>query len=140
MRKSLIMAMAILTSPIAHAEKLVVEAFYDENTRLLNIQQAERFAFVSTYDLSAPERLERQLSKGLPSNPEEASTLATARLKEGGNELQNAFRNAYEGQMKAMTYNVEKLPAIVFNSGEAVIYGVADVSKAITIYRKRGGQ
>lgn len=140
MRKSLIIALAVLASPMAHAEKLVVEAFYDENTRLLNIQQAERIAFVSSYDLSAPSRLERQLSSGLPSNPEEASKIATARLKEGGNKLQNAFRNAYEGQMKAMSYNVEKLPAIVFNGGQAIIYGEADVNKAITVFRKRGGQ
>jgi integrating conjugative element protein (TIGR03757 family) len=140
MRKSFIMALAILVSPAAHAEKLVVEAFYDENTRLLNTQQAERVAFVSVYDLSAPERLERQLSKGLPSDPDAAKQIANDRFKEGGNKLKFAFRDAYEGQMKAMSYNIEKVPAVVFNGGQAIIYGVADVNKAIAIYRKRGGQ
>ncbi|WP_414683320.1 DUF1525 domain-containing protein [Methylophaga sp. UBA4502] len=35
---------------------------------------------------------------------------------------------------------MNKIPAIVFNGGEHVIYGVNDVNKAISIYKEQVAQ
>lgn len=141
MYKSALIALGILCAPAAHAEQLIVEAFYDQQTRLININLAERVAFVSVYDLSAPERLEKQLSEGLSTDPVLAQKQAQEKIASGGYELKKAFRNAYEGSMLAMKYNIQKLPAVVFNSGQGgIVYGIADVNKAIKLYKQRGSQ
>lgn len=141
MYKSALFAIAILCTSPAQAEKLIVEAFHDQQTRLINTKLAQRVAFVSVYDLSAPERLEKQLSQGLSGDPVLAQKQAQEKITSGSYELKKAFRKAYEGSMLAMKYNIEKLPAVVFDSGRGgIIYGVADINKAIAIYKQRGGQ
>ena len=137
MFKQSAVAIALLVSPLVHAQSLIVEAFHDNQTRLYNTKLAERIADVTVYDLSAPDQLEAKLSQGLSNNPDIAKRQAQKKLTENGHELRAQFQKAYTGPMKAMTYNVEKLPAVVFNSGQHVIYGVADVNKAIQIYKQR---
>lgn len=126
-----------LLSSNANSNTLIVEAFYDADTRIINIQMAERVATVITYDLSAPERFEEALSEGLSSDPAVAEKQARQRISQRGNEIQQQLMAAYEGSLKAMQYKIDKLPAVVFNSGEHVIYGVNDVNKAITIFNEQ---
>ena len=139
MFKQTIAAAALLLVPLAgQAQGLIVEAFYDNNTRLFNTKLADRVASVTVYDLSAPDRLEARLSQGLSSDPAIAQKQAHKRLTDGGQRLQAEFQKAYAGPMKAMSYDVEKLPAVVFNQGQHVIYGEPDVNKAVQIYKYRG--
>ena len=124
-------------STTAQANQLVVEAFYDKNTRIINVDMAERVASVTTYDLSAPEKFEDALSEGLSSDPTIAQKQAKLRIEQRGNEIQQQLQTAYEGSLKAMQYNIDKLPAVVFNGGQHVIYGVNDVNKAIALYKEK---
>lgn len=123
-----------------HANTLTVEAFHDQTTRLLNVQMAERIANVTVYDLSAPERFEKALSEGLSSDPAEAERQAKERIVKRGHVIQQELMQAYEGSLKAMQYNVEKVPAVVFNAGQYIIYGVSDIDKAIKLYNERVAQ
>lgn len=141
MYKSALIVLGILCSHSAHAEKLIVDAFHDNQTRLINTKLAESVAYVSVYNLNAPDNLEKQLSTGLSKNPELAQKQAQERIAAGGHKLKKSFQDAYEGSMLAMKYNIQKLPAVVFNAGKGgVIYGVSDVNKAIRIYKERGGK
>lgn len=136
MRKYVLTTLLALASS-ASANPLVVEAFYDKDTRLINVQQAERIANVSVFDLSAPEKLEDILSEGLSDVPEVAQRQAQERIANGGYQLQIQLQEAYEGSLKAMQYDIQKLPAVVFNNGLHKIYGVSDVHKAIAIYKEQ---
>ena len=133
MHKALFVAASLLAAP-AYANELVVEAFHDKSTRIVNAQMADRVASVSVYDLSAPEKLEDLLSEGLSDDPKVAQKQANERIAQGGQQLQKQLTDAYEGSLKAMQYDIQKLPAVVFNSGEQVIYGIEDLNRAIAIY------
>lgn len=94
---------------------------------------------VVAYDLSAPKRFNKHLSKGLKSKGViEAKKHVIAKIQE----LPNSYLDAhvmlpYKGVLKAMEYELTKIPAIVFNNGESVIYGVTDIKKAMNIRSKR---
>ncbi|HAD31344.1 MAG TPA: TIGR03757 family integrating conjugative element protein [Methylophaga sp.] len=139
MHKLALIAVTLFTTT-ANANQLIVEAFYDKDTRLLNVQMAERIANVKAYDLSAPDQFEKQLSEGLSSDPTLAQKQAKERIEQHGNEIQHQLMAAYEGALIAMKYEIKKIPAIVFNGGEYVIYGVTDVNKAISMYKKQVAQ
>ncbi|WP_330109803.1 TIGR03757 family integrating conjugative element protein [Methylophaga thalassica] len=130
----------LLSSSLSYADQLIVEAFYDKNTRLINVHLAERISFVTTYDLSAPDRFNQKLSEGLSSDPSIAQKQAKERILAQGNEIQSQLISAYEGSLKAMQYEITKLPAVVFNNGQQVIYGENDVNKAIKIYYEKVGK
>ena len=130
----------LLSSNLSYANQLIVEAFYDKNTRLINVHLAERVSLLTTYDLSAPDRFNEKLSKGLSSDPLIAQKQAKERILAQGSEIQSQLISAYEGSLKAMQYEITKLPAVVFNNGQQVIYGESDVNKAIKIYYGKVGK
>lgn len=139
MFKTIVVAIGFLSST-AQANTLFVEAFYDKDTRIVNVEMAERVANVKTYDLSAPEKFEDALSEGLSSDPAIAQKQAKQRIEQRGNQIQKQLQTAYEGALKAMQYNIDKLPAIVFNKGQHVVYGVNDVNKAVSLYNNKAAK
>jgi len=90
---------------------------------------------IQIYDLDAPDRLEDALSADLPLNPEQAKTIALKRLNDLGAELADMVNQAYEGVTKAMSYELTKIPAVVFDDGASVIYGISDINEAIKYYQ-----
>ena len=87
------------------------------------------------YLLDGLKALERSLSQGLPSTPEKAKAVALRRLNDLGDALQEKVDNAVEGLSLATSYQLRKLPAIVFDDGQSVVYGVDRLDRAIAIYR-----
>ena len=84
----------------------------------------------TVYDLSAPNRL--NLGQGLPRDPQAAEALAKSRASAN----LEAIRSAYSGLAKAAQYRIAKIPAILFNHGEAVVYGQTDVSQAMDLFAR----
>ena len=92
---------------------------------------------VHRFDLDAPANLEAQLSQGLPRDPVVAAVLARQRLEVLGQEqLATQFGSAYGGLLKALEFGLDRYPAIVFDGGESVIYGVTDLETALNYYRR----
>jgi len=87
------------------------------------------------YDLDAPGRLEDELSTDLPPDPKQAKALALKRLNALGAELAGMVDQAYEGVIKAMNYELTKIPAVVFDGGTGVVYGISDINEAIKRYQ-----
>lgn len=91
---------------------------------------------VQIHDLDAPAGLEEKLSTGLPSDPEQAKAIALKRLEAlGADQLAEMVNQAYEGTTQAMTYELVKIPAVVFDNGTSVIYGITDIEDAIRHYQ-----
>ncbi len=106
---------------------IAVEVFTDSTAYwLANAQGA------TVYDLSAPKRLLDAMGLGLPKNPEQAKAIAAGRFNAGKPGLAAAFG----GHALAVQYGIAKIPAIVFNRGEAVAYGLTDVARAASLYRQ----
>jgi len=98
----------------------------------------ESRAVVDVYDLDAPRRLKATFGKNLPANPAAAERLVRQRLADMGDA---ALGQAYLGLIQALNYKLDRLPAVVFDEGVAVVYGTTDWEKALAVYRQwREGQ
>lgn len=117
------LALAGLPAPAAGAP--VIEVFTDG--RLFPIVHA---GSATVYDLAEAGRLEAALGQGLPKDPAAAKALALARRAP----LEADLRAAYAGRTLALRYGLSKIPAVVFDRGVAVVYGVADVAEAARRY------
>ena len=92
---------------------------------------------VQVFDLELPAQLETQLGEGLPSDPTVAARVARQRLESLGRQpLATRFANAYAGLLKALDYGIDRYPAVVFDGGESVVYGVTDLDEALGYYRR----
>lgn len=95
---------------------------------------------VVVYDLSGPEKYEDDLSKGMDftnSTHEEITNAVLKRVNGMSKQYMDEYVvRSYKGLLKATEYKITKIPAIVFNNGKNVIYGVADISKAIQLHQK----
>lgn len=99
-----------------------------------------RYIEVVVYDLSGPEIFEEFLSQGLvPGQTQEQVTNMVMDRVGGLDEkyMEEHVLMAYQGLLKATQYEITKIPAVVFNNGESVIYGVSDIQKAILIHQGR---
>ncbi len=85
------------------------------------------------HTLDAIEKLEDELSKGLPADPREAKRLALIRLKQLSKDTRHQLEHAATSIATALHYGIVKYPAIVFDA-EFVAYGVTDPVLALRLY------
>ncbi|MEJ1355862.1 MAG: TIGR03757 family integrating conjugative element protein [Candidatus Sedimenticola sp. (ex Thyasira tokunagai)] len=111
-----------------------IEVFTNSRYQVTNTTTTE--VPVQIHDLDAPAGLEKKLSADLPSDPEQAKAIALKRLEAlGADQLAEMVNQAYEGTTQAMTYELVKIPAVVFDNGASVIYGITDIDNAIRRYQ-----
>ncbi|MBL3600248.1 MAG: TIGR03757 family integrating conjugative element protein [gamma proteobacterium endosymbiont of Lamellibrachia anaximandri] len=111
-----------------------IEAFTNSRYPVTNATQTS--VPVQIHDLDAPARLEEKLSAGLPFDPKQAKAKALKHLEAlGADRLAEMVNRAYEGTTQAMSYELVKIPAVVFDNGSSVIYGITDIDNAITRYQ-----
>ncbi|WP_077731987.1 TIGR03757 family integrating conjugative element protein [Methylocaldum sp. 14B] len=114
-----------------------MEVFTDSRfpvTGLEDIRQRSG-ARVTIHDLGAPAGLEETLSGGLPNTEAEALQVVRQRFSASFGELRQRFLQAYQGHTQAMTYGIDRYPAVVFD-GRAVLYGVTDLVDALARYHR----
>ncbi|HET9644730.1 MAG TPA: TIGR03757 family integrating conjugative element protein [Burkholderiaceae bacterium] len=109
-----------------------VEVFTNAGIALANVSTA------TVYQLDALQRLEAELSQGLPADEAQAQRIAQQRMQRMGAALQQRVANASQGLMLAREYGIERVPAVVID-GKAIVYGVADVAAAVAAYRRSQG-
>lgn len=120
-----------LCAPIVFAQT-AIEVFVDQPLMTPSIPNA----VVVVFDLSR----ETTVKKSLPRFSVDP-TLATAQAKAwiaspDGKKYVEAVKAAYVGREKMMNYELQKIPAIVFDHGKYVIYGTTDVAHAIENYQQ----
>ena len=108
-----------------------IDVFTTSDRPVLREQQFQ----ARLYLLDGLNALEHSLSQNLPSDPEKAKAIALKRLSVLEDALQIEVENAVEGLSLATSYGLRKLPAIVFDGGESVVYGVDRLDRAIAIYQ-----
>ena len=87
------------------------------------------------YHIDRISLLEEQLSQGLPNDPLRAKELVLERFQTMDSTLRDQLEKAGKGLAQAMTYGIDRLPAVVFD-GQAVVYGVTDVDDALVQYHQ----
>ena len=54
----------------------------------------------------------------------------------GRQALQQQLITAYQGLSVAIQYQIDRYPAVLFDRGKAVVYGVTDLQQALGWYRQ----
>lgn len=120
-----------------HAGSRSIEIF---TTARFPVEDASVPPGVRIYRIDALELLDTELSRDLPGDPEQAKQVAVARIGAMAEHFRARAEAGARGIELAHRYQIKKVPAIVFDGGESVIYGVLDLSTATEIYRRhRGG-
>ncbi len=83
---------------------------------------------VKVHNFDTQSNMQDELSKDLPNDEEKATAIAKERIKNIKPERWNHIWNA---ALMAKKYDLKKAPAIIFNNGEAVIYGITDLQIAM---------
>ena len=76
------------------------------------------------------------LNQGLPANPHAAEAHLRRKLSANGAQLRQRLKRASAGLERAVALEVNEYPAIVFNRGEAVVYGERRLHPAIAAYKR----
>jgi len=115
-----------------------MEVFTNQPGRVHGQNSLSKSTRITIYDMQASNRFDASLTPALSSDPKAARRQAQQYLKKlDQKSLQTKARKAYQGALKAAQYNVKKVPAIVFNNGESVIFGVLDLKRALHIWREK---
>ncbi len=120
-----------LSAPaIAGEAAPAIEVFTDSQFQVVSVSDN-----TTVYVVDRINQLQQALSDDLPSDPENAKQLVLARFQRMDAQLSSELENAAKGLAQAMQYGINRYPAIVFD-GDAVVYGVTDVTAATQIYQR----
>ena len=79
---------------------------------------------------------ERKISKGLSANPTIALQQAKKLFASDKEKWAREAKKAWQGAINAQSIGINKIPAITFDNGNTVIYGVLDLIKAYKIWTR----
>ena len=89
---------------------------------------------VTVYEIDGIQFVERDLSLNLPVAPQQSKQIALQRIQNLDEKTRSRMRLAAQGLAKAMQYGIDRYPAVVFD-GDAVVYGVTDLTVTLEQYR-----
>ena len=117
-----------------------------------NLTQADTWVFTDTANpVTAPatarvilldqqHHLETELSRALPSDPQQAAAIIQNRLNSpSGKRLQSDLAKAQQALTDAWSLGIEKIPAVVVDR-RYVVYGEPDVAKALDLINRARSQ
>lgn len=89
---------------------------------------------LQVYHLNMIQLVEAELSSNLPTDPHQAKQIALQRFQQLDGQSTSAVQNTAVGLAKAMQYDIDRYPAIVFD-GRVVVYGLTDLRYALDHYQ-----
>jgi integrating conjugative element protein (TIGR03757 family) len=82
-------------------------------------------------------RMIAKLESDLPNNEAAAKKAMQQRLNKMGEEaLNNLFSHAFQAVIVGTEHGITRYPAVVFDRGQSVIYGVTDMTQALALYHQ----
>lgn len=76
-------------------------------------------------DQNNPQAAQAELDRIFPENPVPGQT-----------DMRRELLEKSQGEVLARQYKIRKYPAVVFNSGKEVVYGMTDLQQAINLYNE----
>ncbi|MEQ1636823.1 MAG: TIGR03757 family integrating conjugative element protein [Methylococcales bacterium] len=138
---SLLLGLVMVLNTVQAADKLeAIEVIFNGQTTIpkdsLVTALQNQGVSVGWFNLDLPAQVSRELSQGLPANPGQAKKIVQERLhSQGSAALSQRYQTAYQALIKSISYGLDRYPAIVFNKGQAVVYGVTDIKAALQAYQ-----
>ena len=153
--KQLIIALFLL-SGVVHANNTnnisnTNNANYTNNTNEVWIFSTKEHLFTQAHKLSnnwtikhylidGGRDFEIKISQGLSNNRRTAQKQIRQRFNKHKTSWVAQAKSAWQGAINAQSLNIEKVPAITFDKGKTLIYGVTDLSEALKIHRKKASK
>ena len=110
----------------------LVDVFTTSDLPIISDRQVDR---LQVYEIDGIRQFEEQVSRGLSEDANTAKHQAIERVTQLDEKQKQQVQRSSIGLIKAMQYGIARYPAIVFD-GEAVLYGVTDLTEAIHRYRQ----
>lgn len=131
------LTLAYASTPLNAIEVVFNDQTPVSNTHLIQSSLQAQGVTVGFYNLDAPAQLSKDLSQGLPAHIELAKKIVLQRLNQDGSAALNArYQSAYQALSKSLAYGLDRFPAVVFNHGQAVVYGVTDLAVAVQMFQQ----
>lgn len=100
-------------------------------------KQLRNGASIHYFTIDAQVRLDEKLSQDLPADPEQARAIALKRIQALDRPgLARQLSESFEGLLLAQRYGIDRYPAVVFDEGKSVVYGVTDLQEAVRLYQQ----
>jgi len=131
-----IIIMLLLLSGVTQAEANEAWVFGTKKQVFTQAHKIENSWTVKHYLIDGGIGFEAKISKGLSANKNEAMQQVKQRFAKHKAQWVSNAKRAWQGAINAQSLNIEKVPAITFDKGETVIYGVTDLSAALKIYKR----
>jgi len=132
----LLIALLLSFSPIVNA--LTLDVITDQPNQIRDADRLRQQGIaVTVYDLTAGDRMAEAMSKGLTGPDAHALQQVQQRIAAiGRKRFEAQLKQAFQAIIQSVAYALDRHPAIVFNQGEAVVYGVTDLHTALRFYRQ----
>jgi len=133
---ALSLTLAYASTPLHSIEVVFNDQTPVSNASLMQSSLQAQGVTVALYNLDAPATVRNTLSQGLPANVELAKKILLQRLNQDGSAALNArYQTAYQALTQSLEYGLDRFPAIIFNHGQAVVYGVTDLAVALQMFQ-----
>jgi len=142
MKRSLyLLGLALPLTSFAAQPPSQIDVFADAAHPMENIAAVKQAlgeqTTVRTFHIDAQARLNETLSKNLPADRDKAKAIALERIQAlDHTRLGQALAESFDGLMLAQRYGIDRYPAVVFDGGERVVYGVVDLREALRLYEQ----
>ena len=90
---------------------------------------------IEVYELDEIQLVEEQLSRDLPTNPDQAKRLVIHRISDMDEQYRAHLQRSAFSLTRAIQYGINRYPAVVFDE-TTVVYGVVDLVEALRIYQR----
>ena len=107
-----------------------------ENIGVVQKQLGDKTS-IRYFAIDAQTQLDETLSKDLSPDPEQARVIALQRIQTlDRSNLARKLSTSFEGLLLAQRYGIDRYPAVVFDEGQRVVYGVTDLREAMRWYQQ----
>ena len=137
LRCLVIIAGVCLVMTAAAQDKPSIDVITSDAWPLSGVQVLKKQGYtVNVYNLDDGKRLVKRLARGLPPNQQAAVQRLQATFRRlGKDRLRAEFMQAFQAQIISTQYGLTRYPAVVFDHGGSVVYGVTDLPAALRRYR-----
>jgi integrating conjugative element protein (TIGR03757 family) len=121
-----------------NSQALTLEVITDQPNQISDVAPLRQQGItINIYDLTAGDRMANTMSEGLTGPDQHAKQQVQQRIAAiGRKRFENQLKYAFQAIIQSVAYQLDRHPAVVFNQGEAVVYGVTDLKTALGYYQR----